>query len=101
LLVATGFVELLGRNFSVADTGKIVAGTGVTHVGIDPPEGEWQGNQGKKKLNNSLVIAYCIKHGMYSLIASARVNSKSKKGELSFTFFTIGGVRTVPKTTKT
>jgi len=37
-------------------------------------------------LNDFLVIAYCIKHGVYSLVASGRINSKSKKGELSFTF---------------
>jgi hypothetical protein len=55
----------LHGDLRVTDTGQIGTGAGVADVRVDTPEGKRQGDQGKKNLDDSLVIANGVKeHGV-------------------------------------
>jgi hypothetical protein len=65
LLGTPCLIELLHGDLRVPDTGQISACPGIADIRVDTPEGKGQGNQGKKNLDDSLVIANGVKeHGV-------------------------------------
>jgi hypothetical protein len=89
LLGTPSLIELLLGDLRVSNTCQISACPGIADIRVNTPEGEGQGNQGKKDLDNSLVVANGVKEHGNSPLTYAE--AKQKKANLRSPFGT-GGV---------